>query len=33
MSEAPPITDREFEAAFREGATDEQIEAVLRHLL
>ena len=30
MSEAPPLTDREFNATFREGATDDDIEAVLR---
>jgi hypothetical protein len=33
MSEAPPLTDREFDVAFREGSTDEDIEAVLRHLV
>jgi len=33
MSEAPPLTDQEFDAAFREGATDEDIEAVLRDLV
>jgi hypothetical protein len=33
MSEAPPLTDREFDAAFREGATDEEIEGVLRQLV
>jgi hypothetical protein len=32
MSEAPPLTDRELDAVFRKGATDEEIEAVLRHL-
>jgi hypothetical protein len=32
MSEAPPLTDRELNAAFREGASDEDIEAVLRDL-
>jgi hypothetical protein len=30
---APPLTDREFDVAFREGSTDEDIEAVLRHLV
>ena len=33
MSEAPPLTDRELNAAFREGASDEDIEAVLRDLV
>jgi hypothetical protein len=33
MSKAPPLTDRETNAAFREGATDEDIEAVLRDLI
>ena len=33
MSEAPPLTDREFNATFREGATDDDIEAVLRDLV
>jgi hypothetical protein len=33
MSEAPPLTDRDFNAAFREGATDDDIEAVLRDLV
>jgi hypothetical protein len=30
MSEAPQLTDNELDLAFREGATDEDIEAVLR---
>jgi hypothetical protein len=29
---APLLTDSDLEAAFREGATDEEIESQLRHL-
>jgi hypothetical protein len=33
LSKAPPLNDTEFSAAFRDQATDEDIEAVLRHLI
>ena len=32
MSEPPPLTDSEISATHREGATDEEIELVLRDL-
>jgi hypothetical protein len=28
----PPLTDEEWDAIFRDGATDEEIESVLRHV-
>ena len=33
MSKAPPLTDAEFGVAFRDSATDDDIETVLRHLI
>jgi hypothetical protein len=33
MSEPPLLTRNELDIAFREGATDDQIEAVLRNLI
>jgi hypothetical protein len=33
MSKPPPLTDSEFDTAFRKGATDDEIEAKLRDLL
>lgn len=32
LEEPPPLSDEESDAIFREGATDEEIEAVLRHV-
>jgi hypothetical protein len=32
MTEPQPINDEEFEVAFRQGATDEEIEAAIRDL-
>jgi hypothetical protein len=33
VPDAPPLSDSELDLAFREGATDEEIESKLRHLL
>ena len=32
MPDAPPLKDKDYNVAFREGATDEEIEAELRDL-